>query len=442
MTPSKRKLTLAMAMALVLGNMVGSGIFLLPASLAPYGWASLAGWVISGTGAIFLALTFVYLTKSTPRAGGIYAYARHGFGDYLGFLVAWGYWLSIWAGNAAIAVATIGYLSHFFPLLNNMPGPSAALAIGCLWVLIGVNLRGIEFAGWLQLVTTILKIAPLLVLALVGIAYFSPDHLAQPQGGFSATIHAATATASLTLWAFLGLESATIPAEDVADPKRTVPMATLGGTLLAGLIYGVSTLVVMGLVPAAALASSSAPFAEAAHVIGGPVASHIMAGGALIATFGALNGWVLLSGHLPWAAARDGLFPAWLAKRNRNQAPASGIVITGIASSLIILLNYHKSLVDQFTYVILLSTLTTLVPYVFCTMAALLQMRNQPPGKHHKGKMAVFLAAFVFSLWAIAGAGKEAVFHGFLLLMAGTPFYVFLQSKGDGNPSGHRGASS
>ena len=436
MNSPKRKLSLAMAMALVLGNMIGSGIFLLPASLAPFGWASLLGWLISGTGAVLLALTFVYLTKSTPMAGGIYAYAKQSFGDYLGFLVAWGYWLSIWAGNAAIAVAAIGYLTHFFPQLERMPGLSAALAIGGLWVLIGVNLRGIEFAGWLQLITTILKIAPLLILAMVGIAYFTPENLAPSKGGIGVTLNAATATASLTLWAFLGLESATIPAEDVIHPKRTVPLATLGGTLLAGVVYGLSTLVVMGLVPATTLAQSPAPFADAARAIGGPIAGHGMAVVALIATFGALNGWVLLSGHVPWAAARDGLFPARLARRNKNQVPALGMAVTGIASSLIILLNYHKSLVEQFTFVILLSTLTTLVPYVFCTMAALMKMRSRPDAKHGAGMKLVVLSAFVFSLWAIAGAGKDAVFYGFLLLMAGTPFYVYLKSQPNSRSGG------
>ena len=234
-----------MAVALVMGNMVGSGVFLLPASLAPFGAISLAGWLMSTAGAVLLALVFARLAASNPAAGGPYAYTRVAFGELAGFIVAWGYWISVWSSNAALSVAFVGYLDPFFPSIVRNPASSAGLAIIALWTLTAVNLRGVRTAGVVQVATTVLKIVPLVMVGVGGLFIFNHEYFAIADTSPRTIAHGVTATATLTLWAFLGLECATIPAGDIRNPERTIPRATIIGTLLAAAIYIVGTIAVM-----------------------------------------------------------------------------------------------------------------------------------------------------------------------------------------------------
>lgn len=427
MTPKAKKLSFLMAVCLVLGNMVGSGIFLLPSSLAPYGSVGLLGWLVSATGAIFIALTFAFLARSLPRTGGIYAYTRAGFGDYAGFLVAWGYWVAIWAGNAAIAVAMVGYLSYFVPALADHPLWGALTATGAIWLLVGVNLRGVREAGWVQVITTLIKVLPLALISIGGCLWLDLDYFTPINPTGAPLMEGITATTALTLWAFMGIESATIPAEDVDNPQKTIPRATILGTVLAAVIYIAATVAVMGQVPREVLAQSSAPFADAATALAGNWAGHGVALGGFFATFGALNGWILLSGQIPFAAARDGLFPRFLSQSNQRGAPRWGLLVAACASTPIILLNFHKSLVSQFSFIILLATLTALIPYVFSTMAAVLLLREPRHARVRRRMLVIAGIAFLYSLWAIAGSGRDTVYWGFLLLMGGTPLYVWMR---------------
>jgi APA family basic amino acid/polyamine antiporter len=412
-----------MSVALVMGNMIGSGIFLLPASLAPYGGLSFAGWVFSTGGSVMLALVFARLSRLDPAAGGPYAYTRRAFGDLPAFLVAWGYWISMWVSLGALAIAFVGYLSPFFPTLVRSPPLAALLAVGVLWLLVAVNVAGMRAAGWVQLVTTILKSLPLLIVGLAGLLRFNPAHFAVPDGDVRSTAAAVTATATLTLWAFLGLESATVPSASIQDPARTIPRATVIGTLLTAAIYIGSTVGVMSLLAPSALGQSTAPFADAAATLGGQAAAAAVAIGAGISCFGALNGWVLLVGQLPLAVARDGLFPGVFARLSARGTPAAGLIIAGILTTGLIFLNYTRGLVDLFTFFILLSTLNTLVPYVFSSLAVFL-IADSNEAKISRATGAVALLAFAYSLWAIAGAGKDTVYWGFLLLVCGLPVYV------------------
>lgn len=421
-----------MATALVIGNMVGSGLFLLPASLAPYGAYSLSGWGFSAGGALLLARVFGRLARRQPQAGGPYAYTRAGFGDFAGFLVAWGYWLSIVAANAAIAVAFASYLAVFFPALAATPLLGALAALAAVWALTLVNVRGVRTAGSVQVVTTFIKLAPLLALVLAGAVWFDPQVLtaARPAASPASAVDACVA---LTLWAFLGLESATIPADHVRDPARTIPRATLLGTLIAALFYVACTTIVMGVVPAATLAHSTAPFAAAGQALWGPWAGGLIAATAAISCFGALNGWVLMVGQLPQAVAKDGLFPALFARESRRRTPVSGLLLAGVLTSILVLMNYSRGLVAMFTFIILLSTLSTLIPYLFCSLAELMMSRREAVAPGARARHVVLVGgAFAFALWAIKGAGGEAVGWGLLLLLAGVPVYLW-QSRRRGS---------
>jgi APA family basic amino acid/polyamine antiporter len=421
-----------MATALVIGNMIGSGIFLLPSSLAGYGGITVVGWLFTATGAILLALVFARLGRAFPRTGGPYAYTRRAFGDFVGFLTAWGYWIAAWVGNAAIAVAFVSYLGYFeaFDALNTNRLLAAAVAIGAIWLLTFVNILGVRSGGWMQLVTTVLKLVPLAALAVVGLFFVDLDNIGgfNPSGGGG--YGAVTAVAALTLWAFIGVESATVPAQDIENPRRTIPRATVIGTLITALVYVAGTTAVIGILPAATLAGSGAPFADAADAAFGAWAGPVIAGAAIISAFGCLNGWILLQAQVPLAAARDGLFPKAFAKTTRTGAPVVGLLVSSALITALTLMNYNASLVDQFTFVILLATLTTLVPYVFSAAAQLMLLvtdRERFDVKRLAGHATIAALALAYGIWTVAGSGYEVVYKGFLLLLLGIPVYLWMR---------------
>ncbi len=431
-----------MATSLVVGNMIGSGIFLLPASMAPYGGIGIVGWLITASGAILLALVFARLAKRIPRAGGPYAYARAGFGDFAGYFIAWGYWISMLATNAAIAVAFVSYLTVFWPSLGNGSWTPAVVALGAIWLLTVLNASGVRNAGVTQLVTVVMKVIPLIAIGTIGLLYIQPSELSFSVGEGQSSLAAVNATVALTLWAFLGLECATIPADNVVDPDRTIPRATLVGTGATAVVYILSTVAVLGIVPNSALATSTAPFADAGRLIWGNWAGYLMGIGAIVSCFGALNGWILVQGQIPMAMARDGLFPSHLGKTRSDGTPATAIVVSSVFVTVLLLFNYTGGLVELFTKTILLATLTAVVPFVFATMAELkfeLDGRVEGPndrgpggqtgGRVRYGRAAVAIGAFVYAMWAVIGAGAETVYLGFVLLLAGLPVYVWLKRK-------------
>jgi APA family basic amino acid/polyamine antiporter len=224
----------------------------------------------------------------------------------------------------------------------------------------------------------------------------------------------------------------------VIDPQRTIPRATVVGTVLTAVVYIASTVAVMGIVPADALASSSAPFADASRTLWGDWAAYLMGAGAIVSCFGALNGWILVQGQVPMAMARDGLFPKLFASTRADGTPAIGIVISSAIVTVLLVFNFTGTLVEIFTKTILLATLTAVVPYVFAALAELrfvLATPNQRGGLGHQyaaplGGVTIPVAAFLFAMWAVIGAGEETVYYGFILLLAGLPIYVWLKRRG------------
>jgi APA family basic amino acid/polyamine antiporter len=423
----KRSIGLWTAIALVVGNMVGSGVFLLPASLADVaGPVSIVGWVFTGVGAILLALVFARLGRTFPRTGGPYAYAHRAFGDFVGFQTAWGYWIAVWAGNAAIAVAFVGYLSVFWAELNESRLLAALVGVGVVWFVTAINLLGIRQGAAVQMVTSVLKFVPLALIGVIGLFFIDGDNLSPfaPEGTWSAI----SAAAPLTLWAFIGLEAATVVAGEVKDPERNIPRATVIGTLAATAVYILCTVAIMGIVPQGELAASSSPFALAAAQMFGGSWDKVIALVALISTFGALNGWIILQGRVPLAAAEDGLFPQPFARvHGESRTPVFGLVASSVLATALMLMNYTKGLVDAFTFVILLATLTTLVPYAYSAAAQAYLYVTEPELFERKAfgrDVAISALAFAYSVWAITGSGKDVIAKGFVLLLAGIPVYV------------------
>ena len=410
--------------------MIGSGIFLLPSSLASFGGISLIGWLVAALGAIFIALVFAGLARQVAGSGGPYTYSRAAFGNLTGFLIGWGYWISMVAGNAAIAIALVGYLSVFFPALNSQPVLATSAALALIWLLVLVNVSGVKQAGLLQLVTTVLKLLPLIAMGAVGVFFIDGSHFEPLNLSGDSTASAVTATAALTFWAFMGMECANIPADEVKDPERTVPRAAIGGTLLAALVYIPSFIAVLGLIEPGQLAHSAAPYADAARVLWGEPAYYLIGAGAAVACFGALNGWTLCIGQIPLAAANDQLFPKSFARLSRFNTPAVGICLSSVLVSALVLMNYSEGLVDQFTFVVLLATLTALLPYLVCALARIvLALRAGEADLVTKLDLMVAGLGAGFAAWAIVGTGLATILWGLVLLALGLPVFAWIRSS-------------
>jgi len=415
-----RPLGLWMATALVVGSMIGSGVFLLPATLAPYGAASLIGWGIALCGALLLAATFAKLAVHWPCTGGPYAYVRRSFGDVAGFGIAWSYWISIWSGMAAIAVAFAGSIGAIFPALTATPVRAACCALVGLWTCAFVNLAGLREAGRLQVLVTAMKLLPLLLFGLVGLWFVDSRNYTPLNPSGESLPHVAHVTVILTMWALCGLEVATVPAQSIRDPKRNIPRATVLGTLLAGIATILACTVVIGLVPTDELKTSGAPMAEAAGRVWGPGAALGIAALAAVSTFGAINGWMMVCAQVSLAAAEDGLFPHRFARLDKNGTPAFGILVGGALATLLVIASFSRSLVELFTFILLISTSAILLPYA-ASSAAWLHSGGRNGGRF------IALLALIYSLYALSGAGLEALGWGVVLLLAGAPVYWWMR---------------
>ena len=417
-----RKLGFWMCAALVVGNMIGSGIFLLPAALAPFGMASLLGWAVSAVGALLLALVFARMGRRYPISGGPYAYARIAFGDLVGFVMAWSYWVSVWCAVAAIAVAFAGSMASLFPNFLASPERSAICALAVLWLCTLCNIAGVRAAGLAQLVTTILKVLPIVVIIALGAGSVDTHAFTPFSPSGSNLFSVTTTTAALALWALLGMECATIPAEHVVDAEHVIPRATVAGTAFATVITVAACTIVLGLLPLDALKDSPAPFADVARKLWGNGAAAAMAAAMAVSCLGALNGWILVQGQIPFAAARDGLFPAYFAKVDARGTPRIGLIIGSVLATILVAANFAGSLVSIFTASILLATAAALLPYVF-SAAAMLRLEPREPDRA-TWRMLVAALALIYGVWALIGTGSEALLWGCGLLLAGLPFYL------------------
>lgn len=403
--------------------MIGSGIFLLPSTLAALGGISFVGWACSTVGAFLIVLLFRGLSSHFPNTvGGPYAYTRTVLGEFFGFLVGWGYWISVWCTNAAIAVAFVGYLSVFIPQIADNEILSIAFGVGALWVFSFLNFRDIVFVGRIQKLTTVLKILPLLLIGFVGLFYVNWSLLDFENLSGETDFKAISQATTLTLFAYLGIESASITSHKIEKSEANVGRSGLIGFLLTAFIYILCSVVIFGLVNSAKLSQSTAPFADASAAFLGGYAEQFVALVALIATLGALNGWILIQGQIAYALAKDGLFPAFFKKRNTAEVPYLGIVVSSLLATFLLIAKFSGSLVDVFSFMMNLSTLSALTPYFLSAVSLFIFIRR---GKQpSKGMQIVAVLSGLFCLWMIYGVGIETVSLGVVLLLIG--IFMFL----------------
>ncbi|MGV9291776.1 amino acid permease [Streptomyces sp. NPDC003719] len=431
-TKHARRFGLPVATALVMGNIIGGGIFLLPASVAPFGTISLLAFGVLTIGAIALALVFGRLAARDPRTGGPYVYAGGAFGDFAGFLAAWAYWITTWVSNAALAVAAVGYLDVLIPV-NGHRWTACLAALVIQWLPALANFAGTRYVGAVQLVSTVLKFAPLLLVAVGGLFFFDPDNLGPFNASGGSGIGAVSAAAAILLFSYLGVESAAVSAGEVKDPRRTVGRATVIGTAGAALVYLLGTLSVFGTVAHDRLAGSTAPFSDAVNAMfGGAWGGWAVALAALVSMTGCLNGWTLLSAQTPYAAARDGLFPAAFARKRRG-VPTVGVGVTVVLASLLTVYNYTSGSAKVFEVLVLVTTFTATVPYLLATAAQLYHLLSGQGGRVNRARLVrdavIASVAAAFSLWLVAGAGYAAVYQGVLFLFAGVLVYAVMAAR-------------
>jgi basic amino acid/polyamine antiporter, APA family len=430
-----RPLGLIACSALVIGNVIGSGFFLSPAALAPYGVAALVGWVLLGAVAICLALLFARLAQLLPGAGGPYAFARKAFGPFAGYLVAWSYWVSMWVSQPAIALTFAGYLGVFYPPVAENHYLATGAALAAMWTVGLVNMHSVRSAGIFQSVAVGLKLIPFAALGTVGLFWVHPQNFVITSGmGHGHFLAALLSSLPLIMFAFLGIESSTVPADHVADPEKTIPRATLLGTLVCVFIFLFCTIAVMGAIPPGQLAHSHAPFADAAEAMWGHWASTIVAAAVIISSLGGLNGWTLLMGQVPMAAARDGLFPEHFGRLNAAGVPAFGIIISLALGSTILVMQATgvNVLVGLYSALINLSTTAEMIPYVFCALAEGLLIAAFAAQRPEIRRIftPISLVSFIFSLLTICGAGADAGLWTLVLVLLGLPFYALILARG------------
>lgn len=401
------------------GVMIGSGIFLLPTVLAPYGWISLLGWLLTCSGTIVLALVLARLAGTTDHAGGPYAYVRESFGDLAGFLIGWGYWVGVVFGVTAIAVGFAGYMGSIFPIFAANSLTQALVAAMGIGVLTWVNIKGISEAATVQLVLTILKIVPLIVIIGLGIAYGDIDNFPSFNPQQLSMTEALASTALLTMWAFIGIEAAVIPTGDVENPKKTVPIAVVSAALSVSFLYVGASIAIMFLLPSEVLAASESPFVDAASHMG-PGGALLMGVGALISTAGALNGNIFVMGQMPMLVAADGLAPSVIAKKNKGGAPMVALMASSVFSAALLVLNFTDGLVGAFSFLISMSTLSILAPYGLSAMAEFKRSWHSA-----KGWAGVALLSVIYTLIAAAGSGWYVFFLGVGLFLLGILLFKF-----------------
>jgi basic amino acid/polyamine antiporter, APA family len=424
-----RALGFTMCTALLVGNTIGIGIFMLPASLAPYGLNALTAWVITAVGCLFVAWVFAGLARTFPADDGPYAYASHAFGNGPAFVMMWGYWVSTWVTNAAIAIGVVGYLSTFFPVLNQNRWLAAVTALSLLWALVLVNMRGVRTAGWVQLLSTLLKLLPQVGIIALGVwqlllvpAAASVVQVPPTPASLSGVMSAST----IALFAMLGVECATIPAGKVRDPGRTIPRATFAGTIIVAVIYMSISVVPMLLIPQTQLAASSAPFADLFSRFLGSGSAKLLAAFIIVSGLGALNGWTLVVGEVTQSFATHGGFPAAMGKVNSHAAPTRAFILTGVLASAMLLMNYNETMAGGFTFLSIIVTAANLPIYLGCSVAVLVlwsRGRIPRPGARELRWFVAALLATCYCVWVFIGIGTRPLLYAVGLIAAGVPVY-------------------
>lgn len=425
----EKKMGLFMATMLVTVNMVGTGIFLLPATMATIGSISIYGWIAGTIGAAALAIMFAELGTVDPQAGGPYAYARETFGPYPGFQSNYVYWSANLVGNVAVATTVVGYLTEFFPALK-VPVLATICGIALIWLSVVINLVGPRFVGFITSWSAGIATVVLILIAVVGWAWFDPAIFAASWNpGNQSTLNATLSSAAIALWAFMGIESASVAAAVIENPRRNVPRATMFGLAIATFLYISTCVVLMGIVPVDQLKNSEAPFSLAASHVFGSFGALAIALCAILKSGASLIGWTLTIAQSAQAAAKDGMFPSEFAKVSRQGVPIWNFILSGLLMSLIIVATASASLDQQFEAVIDMAVVLTLLPYLYTSVTYLKAFGLNSDRKKAAFAIGVAVIATAYCLGAVAGSDGGTVRNAMIFLFLSVPLYAAIRRR-------------
>lgn len=410
--------------SLVAGSQIGTGIFLLPMSLAAFGAAGLSSWLITATGAILLALVFARLCAHYPKTGGPHTFIETAFGRSFGFFSAWTYWVISWLSSTLVVISIVTYLTPVFGHLH--PITTLLLELSFLAFITGLNLSGVRSAGRVEFFLTLLKLLPLLLVPIAGLFFFNPSHFTPFNPTSESTIDVLNAAALLTFWGFVGVESATTPADSVENPKKTIPRAVITGTLIVAVVYMFSSTMIMGIVPPEVLAHSKAPFADAAQIVFGGNWYLLISIAASIVCLGTLNAWVLTSGQIALGAASDGHLPQIFTIKNSNGAPKWALIISACGMIPVLILAMNQNLVSLVNFTIDVSVTAFLFIYTLSVLSYLkLFWRNSQTGVLSITGILIGSGALLFCGWALYSSGIQMIALASLITLTGIPFYLW-----------------
>jgi arginine:agmatine antiporter len=427
-----RKLGPVLAIMFVTGNMVGSGLFLLPATLGGIGGISVFTWILAAIGALLIAGVFARLGVLAPWSGGPYAYARATMGRYFGFQTNYIYWISTWVGNVSVALAVTGYVLELFPELR-APLLSATVTSTVIWAMIVANIVGPRIVGVIEASAMLVGLAPVLAIAIVGWFYFDPAIFwASWNVSGESAIAAVPKSLVLVFWAFTGLESAAVAVEVIENPKRNLPIAALGGVIIAAIIYTVSCTVLMGIVPAKELAGSSAPFALVAKLIFGPAFATLLIFTTILKASGTHGGLTLVCIATAKAAAEDGAFPRVFAAVDSRGIPLKSLLIHGVLMTIAAFATMSPTIGQQFNKLIDVAVVFSLVSYIYSAFALWRLRTADTPGQIRDRIMAVLAAAFC--IWVIKESNAALLLIATAILASSLPLFPFYKGRLETDP--------
>lgn len=422
---SKKKMNLVQLTFIVAVNMMGSGIIMLPVNMAQVGAISLLSWLVTAVGSMAIAYGFAQAGLFNQRPGGMSAYAEDAYGKPGYFLVFLLYFLSLAVGNVAIGISAVGYLAGFFPWLTSTPIATCVSLIILLWLTTVANFGGPRVTGRIGSITVWGVILPVGLLCIIGWAWFSSEVFAAAWNPNGLTlVQGMGSSISLTLWAFLGMESAAQNSDAVENPKRDVPLACLFGTLGAAIIYILSTTVIQGIVPNAELAASTGPFALAFATMFNPAIGSVVMALAVLACVGSLLGWQFTIAQTARAAADERMFPSLFSRVNEMGAPVTGMIVMGVVQSLLALMTISPTLNEQFAALVNLAVVTNVLPYIISLSALFVMMRAAGVSESKfRLNSSIAIVGMLYSVFAIYASGKDAVLGG--MLVTGIAFIIY-----------------
>ncbi|HEY6893825.1 MAG TPA: putrescine-ornithine antiporter [Rhodanobacteraceae bacterium] len=428
---STKKMSMMQLTVLVAVNMMGSGIIMLPANMAQVGAISLLSWGVTAVGSMAIAYGFAQAGVFNTRPGGMAAYAEDAYGKDGYFVTFFLYFLSLAIGNVAIAISAVGYLAAFFPSMSATPIATCISVIVVVWLTTVANFGGPSITGKLGAITVWGVIIPVAGLSIIGWFWFKSATFSEawnPQG--MSLLAGVDSSIALTLWAFLGMESAAQNSDAVENPKKNVPLACMFGTLGAAAIYILSTTVIQGIVPNADLAKSTGPFADAYAQMFNPTIGGVIRALAVMACLGSLLGWQFTIGQTAKTAAAARFFPQIFSKTNSMTAPVAGMIIMGVVQTVLALSTISPSLSKQFSVLVNLAVVTNVIPYIIALSAlpVILKGAGAPEGQY-KLTMFVAVIGMLYSTYAIYASGKDAVLGGTIVLALTFVIYGFIAPR-------------